>query len=146
MGKSLDALASYFRPQVDDFLAECQTVFGEMTIEDTDRDPATQAADIAAGRSWTTHSKHLPQPPEMKSEALDCLPKALLSVKQWGWYGTIENSDPRWLQMGQIGEKHGMEWGGRWANNPPHSRPDPGHFQYLPPTNFENVQTASSEG
>ena len=130
MSNSLDDLASYFRIQVDPFLAECESVLGPMTVEDTLRDPATQAADVAAGRSWTQNSKHLPQPPEMKSEAIDCLPKALLAMKQWGWYGTIEASDPRWLQMGQIGEKYGMEWGGRWPVNPPHSRPDPGHFQY----------------
>jgi len=130
MGKSLDELASYFRPQVDAFLAECETVFGPMTIEDTGRDPVTQAADIAAGRSWTTHSKHLPQPPEMKSEAIDCLPRALLSVPYWGWNGTLENSDPRWLQMGLIGEALGLKWGGRFPLNPPHSRPDPGHWEY----------------
>ena len=109
-----------------------------MTIEDTDRDPATQAADIAAGRSWTKNSRHLPQPPEQKSEAIDCLPTALLSLKLWGWYGTVETSDPRWLQMGEIGEKHGMEWGGRWPVNPPHSRPDPGHLQFHRPPTWPN--------
>jgi hypothetical protein len=138
MGKSLDALASYFRVQVDAFLAECEATFGPMTIEDTDRDPATQAADIAAGRSWTKNSRHLPQPPEQKSEAIDCLPTALLSLKLWGWYGTVETSDPRWLQMGEIGEKHGMEWGGRWPVNPPHSRPDPGHLQFHRPPTWPN--------
>jgi len=146
MGKELSALASYFRPQVDSFLADCEAAGLPLTIEDTDRDLDTQAADIAAGRSWTTHSKHLPQPPEMKSEAIDCVPTALLSVKQWGWYGTIKTSDPRWLQMGEIGEKNGMEWGGRWPVNPPHSRPDPGHFQYKPPDNSETVQEVSAEG
>lgn len=130
MGKSLESLASYMEPLAQDLLNQCYAAGIPLTVEDTDRDPATQAADIAAGRSWTTHSKHLPQPPEMKSEAIDCVPTALLSVKQWGWYGTIENSDPRWLQMGQIGETIGLEWGGRWPNTA-HSRSDPGHFQYI---------------
>jgi len=122
MGKSLDALASYMKALAILLLERCAVAGIPLTVEDTDRDEATQAADVAAGRSWTTHSKHLPQPSEMKSEAIDCVPTALLIVKQWGWYGTIETSDPRWLQM---------EWGGRWPVNPPHSRPDPGHFQYV---------------
>lgn len=131
MGKDLSELASYVQPLCIQFEADCEAAGIPVTREDTGRDPATQQANIAAGRSWTLNSKHLPQPPEMKSEAFDEVPKVLAAMKQWGWYGTVESSDPRWLQMGEIGERLGLEWGGRWPNNPPHSRPDPGHFQYI---------------
>jgi hypothetical protein len=131
MGNSIDELASYVQPLCLQFIADCQMAGDPVTIEDTGRDYATQQADIAAGRSWTKNSKHLPQPPEMKSEAFDAVPRSLAILKQWGWYGAIESSDPRWLAMGERGEALGLEWGGRWHNNPPHSRPDPGHFQFV---------------
>jgi D-alanyl-D-alanine carboxypeptidase len=133
MGKSLDELASYMRVLAEELLARCVIAGLPLTVEDTGRDQATQEANLAAGRSWTLNSKHLPQPPENLSEAIDTVPTALLSVKYWGWHGTIDNSDPRWLQMGEIGEGLGLRWGGRWPVNPPHSRPDPGHFQYQRP-------------
>jgi hypothetical protein len=132
MGKEISELASYVQPVCTQFLADCEAADLPVTIEDTGRDEATQQQNIQAGRSWTLKSKHLPQPPEMKSEAFDAVPKALAVLKFWGWQGTIENSDPRWLQMGVIGEKLGLEWGGRWPNNPPHSKSDPGHFQWKP--------------
>lgn len=36
-----------------------------------------------------------------------------------------ELGDPRWLQIGELGEKVGLEWGGRWSK-PKRDRP---HFQ-----------------
>jgi hypothetical protein len=134
MGKDLSELTSYMEPVAIQFIADCEAANLPVTIEDTGRDPATQQANIEAGRSWTLNSKHLPQPPEMRSEAFDAVPKALAVLKYWGWNGTLETSDPRWLQMGEIGENLGLEWGGRWPVNPPHSRPDPGHFQWKPAT------------
>jgi hypothetical protein len=35
------------------------------------------------------------------------------------------NKDPRWLLIGEIGEKHGFKWAGRWA------KPDPAHHEFL---------------
>jgi D-alanyl-D-alanine carboxypeptidase len=144
MGRSLEELDSLTEPMAQDLLDQCYAAGIPLTVEDTGRDPETQDADIAAGRSWTKNSLHLPQPPEGKARAIDCVPTALLAQKQWGWYGTIENSDPRWKLMGEIGEGIGFEWGGRWPNNPPHSRPDPGHFQNNPTTNVEAVEDAST--
>lgn len=131
MGKDPSELASYVLPLYLQFLAKCEAAGLPCITEDTGRTPDEQQANLAAGRSWTSHSKHLPQPPEMKSEAFDVVPRALVSLKDWGWNGTLEGSDPRWLQMGQIGESIGLRWGGRWPVNPPHSRPDPGHFEYV---------------
>lgn len=130
MGKEISELASYMQPLCVQFINLCQAAGLPVTIEDTGRDEAQQQENLKAGRSWTQNSRHLPQPPEGKSEAFDAVPKVLLSDKYWGWHGTLENSDPRWLQMGQIGEELGLRWGGRWPNNPPHSKPDPGHFQW----------------
>lgn len=133
MGKSLQELASYMVPLAQQLLDQCAAAGLPLTIEDTGRDEATQTINIAAGRSWTPHSRHLPQPPEMKSEAIDCVPTALLTVKYWGWHGSLENSDPLWRRMGEIGESIGLHWGGRWPTDPPHSRTDPGHFQFHHP-------------
>src|SRR5712664_1861134 len=118
MGKDLSALASYFRPQVDEFLGACEAAGILLTVIDVDRTPAEQQQKLADGVSWTTHSKHLPQPPEGKSEAIDVCPTVYLSQKGWGPGG------PLWAQIGAIGEKIGMRWGGRF----PH--PDLGHLEF----------------
>lgn len=146
MGKDPSELASYVLPLYQQFVNLCQAAGIPVFTEDTGRDLQQQQENIKLGRSWTLRSKHLPQSPEQKSEAFDVVPKALLLLKYWGWHGTIENSDPRWLQMGEIGEQLGLRWGGRWPVNPPHSRPDPGHFefQHQSQTAHENVQAAAA--
>jgi hypothetical protein len=122
MGNSLDALASYFRPQVDEFLAKCSDAGIPLIIVDTDRTVSEQAVKLAIGVSWTQNSKHLPQPPEQKSEAIDVVPTPYMTMKLWNPVGEM------WAQIGEIGESCGMFWGGRWQ-----SHPDPGHFQYVNP-------------
>jgi hypothetical protein len=122
MGNSLDALASYFRTQVDTFLAKCATAGIPLTSIDTDRTVSEQAQKIAEGVSWTQNSRHLPQPPEEKSEAIDVCPTPYLTMKLWN------PSGPMWKQVGEIGESCGMFWGGRWVEHP-----DEGHFQYINP-------------
>jgi len=116
MGKSLDELASYFRPQVNQLL---ELVEFPVTIIDTGRTPEEQEQKLAQGVSWTTHSKHEPQPPEMKSEAIDLCPTEYLTMKGWN------PSGPLWAELGELGESLGLHWGGRF----PH--PDPGHFQFV---------------
>jgi len=127
MGTSLDALASYFRPQVDLFLADPDVVAMDLVVVDTDRTPTEQEQKLATGVSWTSYSKHEPQPPEGKSEAIDVCPRAYTVMKGWNPTG------PLWDQLGAIGERYGMFWGGRWVhiNN---GRGDPGHFQYIHPS------------
>lgn len=119
MGKSLDTLASYFRPRVDDFLGRCEAEGIPLTVIDTDRTEDEQSLKLAQGVSWTHNSKHLPQPPEGKAEAIDVCPTVYLTMKGWN------PSGPLWSQVGAIGEACGMAWGGHWA-----SHPDPGHFQH----------------
>ncbi|ASV84685.1 D-alanyl-D-alanine carboxypeptidase family protein [Ochrobactrum quorumnocens] len=40
--------------------------------------------------------------------AFDVVPGALLGTKNWS------PEDARWSQLGQLGAKHGLEWGGNW--------------------------------
>lgn len=125
MGKDLDELASYMLPLAQDLISQANAAGLDVVIEDTGRTDTEQAQKIALGVSWTTRSKHLPQPPEMKSEAIDLVPRACLYLKYWGWNGTIENSHEDWGKLIAIGESLGLLCGVRF----PH--PDPGHFQYI---------------
>lgn len=91
-------------------------------IVDTLRTPEEQAQNIARGVSWTTNSKHLPQP-SGGAEAIDLAPYEVYQLAgpdklQWS------ANDPVWLKMGLIGESLGLVWGGRWKVR------DLGHFEY----------------
>lgn len=123
MGNSLTELASYVEPLATQFLADSAAADVPCVIVDTGRTPAEQQVKLSEGVSWTTHSKHEPQPPEWKSEAFDACPQVLLATKLWS------PGSPLWLKIGLIGESLGLEWGGRWThiNN---GRGDPSHFQY----------------
>ena len=132
MGNSLDELTSYMQPLAEALLEQATDAGLYPVVEDTGRTPSEQLLKVATGVSSTQHSKHLPQPPEMKSEAIDIVPKECIALKYWGWNGTIENSHPSWGKLIAIGEKLGLHSG---VNFP---IPDPGHFQYVHPT----VETA----
>lgn len=128
MGRDLNELASYVQPLANQLLDEAAVQGLNPIVEDTGRTPAEQQIKLSTGVSWTSHSKHLPQPPEQKSEAIDVVPKVCMSLKYWGWNGTIENSHPAWGKLIAIGEKIGFRCGVHF----PH--PDPGHFEYVHPT------------
>jgi hypothetical protein len=123
MGNSIDELASYVQSLCTQFLAEALAAGIDCLLVDTGRTEAQQQQNIANHVSCTENSKHLPQPPEMKSEAFDVAPKAYLAMKGWN------PSGPYWGQLGAIGERLGLFWGGRWTKTP-----DVGHFQYVHPT------------
>lgn len=124
MGKSLDAAASYVRPLFEQLLERATAAGLDPIVEDVDRTDSEQAVKVATGVSWTSKSKHLPQPPEMKSEAIDIVPKACIPLKYWGWNGTVDTSHPDWGELIEIGRDLGLTCGVDF----PH--PDPGHFQY----------------
>src|SRR5882724_6855956 len=125
MGKSLDELASYFRPLAEQLIANCSAAGVPVRIEDTGRTPTEQVVKLSNGLSWSRNSKHLPQPPEWKSEAIDIVPEVILEANKKNW----DPTNPLWKQIGAIGESLGLVWGGRWVhiNN---GTGDPGHFQY----------------
>lgn len=126
MGNQITELASYFQPLCQQFLDETEKMGIPCLLVDTGRTKVEQVQKLKDGVSWTQNSKHLPQKPEGKSEAFDVCPKEYLTMKGWN------PSGPLWPRLGKIGERMGLHWGGRWPYNPPHSKPDPGHFQYEP--------------
>lgn len=124
MGRGMEELASYMRPLCKEFFALALEAGIHCTLIDTGRTSAEQTQKLLSKVSWTPHSKHLPQPPEDLSEAFDVCPTEYLVMKGWNPTGDL------WPKLGDIGESLGLEWGGRWPHNPPHSEPDPGHFQW----------------
>ena len=87
-----------------------------LMIIETLRTPEEHAANLAAGRSWTQHSKHL------DGLAIDVAPYATYQLhggNKLDWH----TNDPVWQVLGEIGEKLGLRWGGRWQQK------DMGHFE-----------------
>lgn len=64
---------------------------------------AITASDALKPNTWTLDSNHL------RGEAIDLVP--LKSGAYW-WAAP----DAVWKRMGEIGEAHGLEWGGRWKH------------------------------
>ena len=123
MSRSLDDLDSRFKIIVFEFLARLTEEQILVLVVNTLRTPEEQSAAVKNGFSGTMNGKHLPQPPEKKSRAIDICPYLEFQLKgpdklQW------DASDPIWTKIGLIGEKLGLRWGGRWKQ--PH---DPGHFE-----------------
>lgn len=120
MSRALDDLSPRFRPLAIELLARCVEQRLAVCIIDTLRTPAEQAANIAAGVSWTQNSKHL------TGDAIDICP-----YSQWDAHGpdklNWDASDPVWTKIGAIGEALGLRWGGRWRVK------DMGHFEFVDP-------------
>lgn len=130
MGHDLDELASYFKPKAQALITACASAGVAVRVVSTGRTPEEQQQKLAQGVSWTTNSKHLPQPPEMLSEAIDIVPLTVLKTNKKDW----DPSNPAWKQIGEIGKILGLRWGGDWVhlNN---GFGDPSHFEYIhPPT------------
>jgi peptidoglycan L-alanyl-D-glutamate endopeptidase CwlK len=132
MTRSLADLDSRFRPLVDKLLMDADDAGIPLTVICTLRTVAEQAAAVKSGRSKTMNSKHLPQPPEGKSLAIDVVPKALTKRPNW------DPANPLWWRLGEIGKALGLRWGGQWNRHeaPPLGRVpdyffDPGHFEYV---------------
>jgi len=138
----LTQAASYFAPLVTQLLDACAKAGVPCRIVDIARTPSQQQVKLQTGVSWTNNSRHLPQPPEGKSEAVDIVPLLILSEHKADW-------DPKnlaWQKIGQIGKSltvpftkpdktiqqvPALEWGGDWKEHP-----DPSHFQYAGPKSF----------
>lgn len=133
MSVSLDDLDSRFRPLADRLLAALAAAGFPARVTYTLRTLAAQEVAKAQGRSKTIKSKHLPQPPDGKSLAIDVCPECLIGMVN---YAPL---DPRWWKVGEIGKALGLRWGGQWDRPapPPVGQPftdreflwDPGHFE-----------------
>lgn len=133
MGRSLDELTSYMRPKAELLLTGCAAIGVPCRVVDTGRTHLEQDQKILDGVSWTQRSKHEPQPPEGKSEAVDIVPESILSEHKPDW----NPKHPDWQKIGAIGENLGLRWGGRWGHHP-----DPSHFEWQEPKNdIEDVIT-----
>lgn len=119
MSRALNDLDPRFRQHVVEFLARCTEAGIPLMIVDTLRTPAEHAANLAAGVSWTNHSKHL------DGLAIDVCPFDVYQLHgtdklQWN------AADPIWEEIAQIGESCGMNAGFRWKKK------DCSHFEYKP--------------
>jgi peptidoglycan L-alanyl-D-glutamate endopeptidase CwlK len=119
MTRSLDDLSSRMKPLAEQLLAQARAAGLDPVVTFTGRTYEEQLACVAHGTSWTMKSKHLPQPPEQKSEAIDIAPRVVMSMKWWA------PNHPSWDKLGAIGEGLGLRWGGRWEGR----KRDPGHFE-----------------
>lgn len=120
MSRRLDDLSPAFRPIAFELLARLTEAQIPVMVIDTLRTPEEQAENLRKGVSATLNSKHL------TGNAIDVCPYDVYQSNgpdklQW------DAANPIWLRIGEIGERLGLRWGGRWK------RPfDPGHFEYMP--------------
>lgn len=94
-----------------ELLARCVEARIDVRIIYTRRTPEEQADCVRRGTSRTMHSMHL------SGRAMDICPGIFLMEKDWA------PEDPLWLRLGELGERIGLRWGGRWR------RPDRPHFE-----------------
>lgn len=128
MSRALNDLDSRLLPKVFELIARAAEHGIPVLIVDVLRTDAQQRVNVARGASATQQSKHLPQPPDGKSLAIDLCPYEhfeLHGPDKLSW----DSADPSWAVLGAIGEGLGLRWGGRWKD--PH---DPGHFEWVKPT------------
>jgi len=122
--RSLDDLDGRFKPVVFEFLSRLTEAKIPVLIVSVLRTIEEQQQNITNGVSWTMNSKHLPQPPNGKSLAIDLVPyqQFLLNGEdklQW------DGSDPVWQKMAVIATGLGMRCGYFWKER------DLGHFEYV---------------
>ena len=114
--RKLDSLDPKFRPLADRLLARCVEAGINVLIVETLRTEAQHQEDVASGHSWIKRSLH------QDGIAIDIAP-----YEQWNLHGPDklqwDAKDPVWLQIGVLGEKEGLVWGGRWK------QADMGHFE-----------------
>ena len=127
MSRALDDLDDRMRPLAVELIARAAEHGIPVMIVDVLRTPAQQAINVAAGVSWTLKSLHLPQPPSMKSLAIDLCPYAqydLHGPDKLAWSET----DPAWQLLGALGQSLGLKWGVVDAHG---RRKDLGHFEFV---------------
>lgn len=120
MSRRLDDLSPAFKPKAMELLARFVEAGIAVMVIDTLRTPAEHQANLAAGVSWTKHSKHL------DGNAIDVCPYMQFQLHgpdKLNW----DPADPVWSALGRIGEELGLIWGGRWKVR------DLGHFELPTP-------------
>lgn len=112
------SLAAQFLLECDRELPEEVSVFATCTY----RSPKEQAELYAIGRTkpgkkvtWTLDSKHNHM--EAGAPASLAIDVAIIRNGKLVW-GTRGADGKLWKQIGAIGEKNGLTWGGRWKKTP----------------------------
>lgn len=133
MTEMIEKLDVKIRPQVKQFIHELDSLGIAYKVLETRRTPEVQAAYYAQGRepldvvnakrkvarlylltekenrnkiTWTLKSKHI------DGLAIDIVPVIGGRIP---WAITDSKVAAAWLHMGEIGEKCGLQWGGRWT-------------------------------
>ena len=108
--RSLDKLSARFKPLAEELLKQIAAAGLKVMVIETLRSEEAHQEDVKAGKSWVKRSKH------QDGDAIDI--------------AMCKNNKPDWLDIpgykacGQIGEKLGLVWGGRWKVR------DWGHFEF----------------
>lgn len=147
MDRALDSLSSAFKPLVIEVLARLVERGVMIMIVQTSRTLAEHQANLAAGTSATTHSKHLPRKlrgivggtaDDEKADAIDLCPYstyALVGADKLQWAtDTSPEAKTAWTAIRDIGEMLGLRSGARWRQ--PH---DPGHLEFVFESERANV-------
>lgn len=134
MTGGLSKLDSRFRPIAQKLIDQLQIEKGiPLCIVSTIRTQEQQDENIRRGISWTRNSKHLPQPDEGLSWAVDLVPLSLMQEKNWA------PADPLWWEIASaavnLGLRSGMDWDNKGLPPVGQTRPkwDPGHVEWRGP-------------
>lgn len=101
--KRLEDLDPRFEPLARKLIDNARAAHLDPVVIETRRTEAEHQRNVAAGVSWTKHSKHI------DGLAIDIAPLELLKEKAWA------PNSPLWMTLGAIGEALGLRWGGRWT-------------------------------
>ena len=128
MSKSLDNLCPKVRPKIYHALALIISRGVHVIITDTLRTKEEQEKLLAAGRSQTMNSKHLPQ---TRCEACHQLPNTegtfgmshaldVAVYSEWSSHGSNklnwDGTHPDWQAIGECVREAGLRWGGDWTS------------------------------
>ena len=128
----LDGLDPRFKPLAMEAIARLTEYGIAVKIISTLRTLKEQQEAVARGVSKTLNSKHLPQPPNDLSLAIDLCPYSIFDLHgpdklQW------DSKDPVWIYFGRVCEGLGLRWGGRFGESKPGEGDgwDSGHFELV---------------
>jgi peptidoglycan L-alanyl-D-glutamate endopeptidase CwlK len=117
VSRALNDLDPVFKQRAMELLARCVEAGIMVMVVDTARTEEEQAENLRRGVSWTRFSRHL------IGRAIDICP-----FEMWQLHGPDklkwDATDPVWEQLGKIGKKLGLIWGGDWQQR------DLGHFEW----------------
>jgi hypothetical protein len=114
----LNSLHPYFRDKVIELIRQCEIKGIKLAIVETYRTPTKQNEYKSMGRKYTRTKGGLSN--HQYGLAVDVVP---MVNDQAQWHNIA-----LWRKVGQVGERLGLRWGGRWRY-----LFDPGHFEWTGP-------------